>query len=99
MEQLALFIAHIRENGLLVHALARFVLQIQINRRNCLRQLNKFFESNKRALAARLDFVKICVDLIWNLLSLYVLIALREKGILNFQINIPFFRTGAFDKL
>ena len=34
VERLALLIAHIRENSSLVHALARFALQIQTNRRN-----------------------------------------------------------------
>ena len=63
VERLALLIAHIRENGLLVHALARFALQIQINRRNCFRHLST--EANKRASAAKLDVVQICVDPIW----------------------------------
>ena len=63
VENLALLIAHVRENGTLVHALARFALQIQINRRNCFRHLST--EANKRALAAKLDVVQICVDPIW----------------------------------
>ena len=63
VENLALLIAHVRENGILVYALARFALQIQINRRNCFRHLST--EANKRALAAKLDVVQICVDPIW----------------------------------
>ena len=63
VEQLALLIAHIREKSSLVHALARFALQIQTNRRNWFRQLST--EANKRALAAKLDDVQICVDPIW----------------------------------
>ena len=63
MELLALLIARIRENGPLVHALARFALQIQINRRNWFRHLTT--EANKRALAAKLDIVQFCVDPIW----------------------------------
>ena len=63
VENLALLVAHIRENSTLVHALARFALQIQINHRNCFRHLST--EANKRALAAKLDVVQICVDPIW----------------------------------
>ena len=63
VEQLALLIAHIRETGPLVNALARFALQIQNNRRHWFRQLST--EANKRALAAKLDVVQICVDPIW----------------------------------
>ena len=63
VEQLALLIAHIRENGPLLNALARFALQIQVNRRNWFRQLST--EANKRALAAKLDVVQVCVDPIW----------------------------------
>ena len=63
VERLALLIAHIRENSSLVHALSRFALQIQTNRRNWFRQLST--EANKRALAAKLDDVQICVDPIW----------------------------------
>ena len=63
VEQLALIIAHTRENCTLFPALARFVLQIQTNRRNRFRQLST--EANKRALVAKLDDVQIFVDLIW----------------------------------
>ena len=63
MEQLALLIAHIRENSSLVHALSRVVLQIQTNRRNWFRQLAT--EADKRALAAKLEDVQIAVDPIW----------------------------------
>ena len=63
VEQLALLIAHIRESSSLVNALARFALQIQINRRNWFRYLST--EANKRVLAAKLDIVQICVDPIW----------------------------------
>ena len=63
VEKLALLIAHIRENCPLVHALARFALQIQINRRNWFRQLST--DANKRALAAKLGVVQICVDPVW----------------------------------
>ena len=63
VEKLALLIAHIRENGSLVNVLARFALEIQINRRNWFRQLST--EANKRALAAKLDVVQVCVDPIW----------------------------------
>ena len=47
VEKLALLIAHIRENGSLVNVLARFALEIQINRRNWFRQLST--EANRRA--------------------------------------------------
>ena len=63
VEKLALLIAHVRENCTLVHAIARFALQIKINRRNWFRHLST--EANKRALAAKLDVVQICVDPIW----------------------------------
>ena len=63
VEQFALPIAHILEKSSLVHAVARFALQIQTNRRNWFRQLST--EANKRALAAKLDDVQICVDPIW----------------------------------
>jgi len=63
VEKLALLIAHIRENGTLVYALARFALQIQINRRNLFRHLST--EANKRVLVAKLGVVQICDDPIW----------------------------------
>ena len=63
VEQLALLIAHIRENSSLVHALSRVVLQIQTNRRNWFRQLST--EANKRALAAKLDVVQHAFDSVW----------------------------------
>ena len=61
-EQLVVLIAHIREKSSLVHALARFALQIQTNRRNWFRQLPT--EANKRALAAKLD-VQHAFDYVW----------------------------------
>ena len=63
VEQLALLIAHIREKSTLVHALARFALQIQTNRRNWFRQLST--EANKRALAAKLEVVTHAFDSVW----------------------------------
>ena len=61
MENFALRIAHICENGSLVNALARSALQIQINRRNWFRQLST--EANRRALAAK--FVQHAFDSVW----------------------------------
>ena len=58
VEQLAMLIVHICEK--LVHALARFALQILTNRRNWFRQLST--EANKRALAAYLDVVQHAFD-------------------------------------
>ena len=55
VENLALLIARIREKSSLVHALARFALQIQTNRRNWFRQLST--EANKTTLAAKLPVV------------------------------------------
>ena len=63
VEQLALLIARIREKSSLVHALARFALQIQTNRRNWFRQLST--EANKRALAAKLEVVTHAFDPVW----------------------------------
>ena len=63
VEQLALLIAHIREKSSLVHALSRFVLHYQTNRRNWFRQLST--EANKRALAAKLDVVQHAFDSVW----------------------------------
>ena len=63
MEQFALPIAHILEKSSLVHAVARFALQIQTNRRNWFRQLST--EANKRALAARLGVVQHAFDSVW----------------------------------
>ena len=63
VEQLALFIARIREKSSLAHALARFALQIQTNRRNWFRQLST--EANKRALAAKLEVVQHAFDSVW----------------------------------
>ena len=61
VEKFALLIAHIRENGSLVNVLARFALEIQINRRNWFRQLST--EANRRALAAK--FVQHAFDSVW----------------------------------
>jgi len=55
-----LLIAHIRENSSLVHALSRFALQIQNNRRNWFRQLST--EANKTTLAAKLPVVEHAFD-------------------------------------
>ena len=63
VEQLALLIAHIREKSSLVHALARFALQIQTNRRNWFRQLST--EANKRALAAKFEVVPHSFNSVW----------------------------------
>ena len=60
VERLALLIAHIRENSSLVHALSRFALQIQNNRRNWFRQLST--EANKTTLAAKLPVVEHAFD-------------------------------------
>jgi hypothetical protein len=60
VEQLALLIAHVRENSTFVHALSRYALQIQINRRNLFRNLST--EASKRALATKLEDVHTCVD-------------------------------------
>jgi hypothetical protein len=58
VETLALLIAHVRESGTLVNALARYVLQIQTNRRNLFRRLST--EANKRALSAKLNAAQVC---------------------------------------
>ena len=63
VERLALLIAHIRENSSLVHALSRFALQIQTNRRNWFRQLST--EANKTTLAAKLPVVEHAFDPVW----------------------------------
>ena len=63
VERLAVLIAHIRENSSLVHALARFALQIQTNRRNWFRQLST--EANKKTLAAKLEVVQHAFDSVW----------------------------------
>ena len=54
---------YIRENSSLVHALARFALQIQTNRRNWFRQLST--EANKKTLAAKLAVVQHAFDSVW----------------------------------
>ena len=53
--------SHFRKG--LVHALARFALQIQTNRRNWFRQLST--EANKKTLAAKLAVVQHAFDSVW----------------------------------
>ena len=61
VETPALLIAQVRESGTLVNALARYVLQIQTNRRNLFRRLST--EANKRALAAKLNVAQVCDEI------------------------------------